>query len=306
MRRLAVSCVFSILFMDVVVGTASELCLPPSPCQACIDSCDFGYTVGDCVTIATHWRACEGTQTLTGFVKVPQVKTATSTTLHRRPVKARVFAPTTVTRSFASRSYALEPRSVPVEVAFAQRKCCVDACGRCYLCIREGPHILVNEPDFHTRRVTRIVEQSADTVECKEVNRDRELKRVTAECEIEDTDMNVSTTGRRLSWKPDPSSIATGRVTLTRTRVVHVVPVTYMVAPLCPLPCRACKYTPCDAPSIGGPTKPLPSQISTPHPTSDQPPPISINPLPLPEEVHAATDENTPESSRASPSEPPK
>ena len=265
MPRLIVLCAFGLSLSRVSALTAAEICLPPIPCKACVDSHDFGYEVGDNETCATHWCVKEGQQTLTGKIKVPQLKATAKTTSNARQVALRACEPTTVTRSFAFRSYKFQPRQATVEVAFAERRCCVDACGCCRECISDGPRTEVIERDYHAKRVTRTIEQSGAAIKCKDVKRDCNFECTTIACNIADTDGDISTMGRKLCWTAHEECVPTGQITLTKKPTVRTVPVSCVLLPCSPtcVSCRSIRHHDAEAlpiPAVG----PAPAPPSSP------------------------------------------
>jgi hypothetical protein len=283
MPRLLLFCVCGFLSTSDVLLGAAEMCPPRLPCKACIESEDFGYYVGDCRTCATHFSVKEDQQTLSCKVKTSRLDFKSDTQTTCQSVKTRICEPTTVTRSFAFPSCKLEPRAVKVEVAFAERKCCIDACGHCYVCISSGPHQDFVERDYHARPVTRTVCQSAETIACRDVNREHNFDCKTIRCNISHSECDVSTTGRKLSFTGHECCVSTGCVTLNKKPAVHTVPVC-CPPPRCPLVCVSCCYTPRCAASA------CETNCCRQHPAVVPPPVVKPEPVPALPPPAAATD----------------
>src|SRR4051812_19461854 len=124
-------------------------------CDACIDSWDYGYCIGDRTTSYTHWTAEECEQQLCKKSHVPKLNFTTTTKSISKILELCECEPTVVTRIFVSPSFAMERRCVPVEVAFGSCHCCVDHCCRvcCTSCVE--PPTTVCECDFNARQVQR-------------------------------------------------------------------------------------------------------------------------------------------------------
>ncbi len=257
------------------VANATDACCAPPRCSTCIDSYDYGDCVEDRMTTSTLWHSEETSEMLTGDTKVPQTKTTTSTTLHEVAVKTRVCEPTCVTRDFAFPGCRLQERCVEVEVSFVEHEPCIDTCGCVHILSHRSPNLVVHEPEFYVRPVTHIVEASAATVACRDVETIHEFPCATTKCDSDDCDARVSVVGKKLKWTAERCSLPTGIVTLTTTPAVHVVPVTCPECPACPLHCVGCRYTPCcELPAIRPSTVP-PSPLPPAAPGSPGPPPPS-------------------------------
>jgi hypothetical protein len=237
------------------LAMASDDCCPRDPCDVCIESCDYGYHVGDRVSTDTHWTATARPRCLSCTTKASHLRCTSITASCSKTVKKWVCRPTIVTREFASSSCYLEPRNVRVEAAFSECRCCTDCCGRAFACCCLGPILCVDEPDFCPRPVTVIIEQSAKTIQCCEVKHDCEFKRVTTKCDAEDVEVIASTVGDEQAWTAEPHSVPTGIVTLETTPAIHVVPVACAHCAPCSLPCVGCKYRR-EACPVGRPQRP--------------------------------------------------
>jgi hypothetical protein len=210
-------------------------------CDACIDSWDYGYCIGDRVTSYTHWTAEENEQQLCRTSHAPKLNFKTTTKSKSKRLELCECKPTVVTRTYASPSIAMEPRCVPVEVAFGSCECCIDRCCRvcCTRCV--GPPIMVPECDFNVRQVERQVDVLAETVECHQIKHTCKFERKTKDCKLSDEDFELTSSGCKLTWTGERRSAATGCATLTKVPAVHTVHVT--CASAAPMHCVACKYT---------------------------------------------------------------
>jgi hypothetical protein len=244
MLRLTALAFATLLVIDSLAA-ASDVCCPPEPRDVCLKSHDYRYHVGDRVTSYMHWSATENPRILSCATKAPHLRCTSITTTHKKEVKLRDCKPTIVTREYASVATCLEPRDVPIEAAFREYRCCTDCCCRCYVCTCLGPIVCVDEPDFCPRAVTTIIARSAKTIECCEVKKVCEFKRVTTKCDTEDVEVVASTVGEEHTWTADACSLPTGLVRLDTKPAVHFVPVACVNCLPCSLPCVGCKYTPC-------------------------------------------------------------